>query len=155
MNKKAMSVITATAIAISATPMAFADTGLKINDKDTSINQIEPNEEFKEYIEDVENGTVDNTERVPMPFDVDGTSVSGSVARKSRYLPKDYDPRQLGKDTAVKDQENLGVCWAFAGIAGMESYLATNGYGQTDLKKECHLHKKINSRLHPEALRSD
>ena len=29
MNKKAMSVITATAIAISATPMAFADTGLK------------------------------------------------------------------------------------------------------------------------------
>ncbi len=136
MNKKAMSVITATAIAISATPIAFADTGLSIKDKDTSINQIEPTDEFKEYIEDVENGTVDKTERVPMPFDVDGTRVSGSVARKSRYLPKGYDPRQLGKDTAVKDQENLGVCWAFAGIAGMESYLATNGYGQTDLSEE-------------------
>ena len=80
MNKKAMSVITATAIAISATPMAFADAGLKINDKDTSINQIEPNEEFKEYIEDAENGTVDNTERVPMPFDVDGTRVSGKCS---------------------------------------------------------------------------
>ena len=34
MNKKAMSVITATAIAISATSIAFADTGFSIKDKD-------------------------------------------------------------------------------------------------------------------------
>lgn len=136
MNKKAMSLIISSTIVITATPMAFADAGLSINDKDTYITQIEPTDEFKEYIENVENETIDKTERVPMPFDVDGTSISGNAARKSRYLPKEYDPRQLGKDTEVKDQENLGVCWAFAGIAGMESYLATNGYGKTDLSEE-------------------
>lgn len=135
-NKKAISVITAAAITVGVTPLAFADTGISIKDKNLSIEKIEPTDEFKEYLEDVENGDIDKTERVPMAFDVDGTSVSGNASRITRYLPKGYDPRALGTTTAVKNQENLGVCWAFAGIAGLESFMATNNYGSTDLSEE-------------------
>ena len=135
-NKKTISVLAATAITVSSMPLAFADTGLSIKDKDLSIKQLESTEEFKQYVEDVENGLVDKSERVPMAIDVDGTNVSGNASRITRYLPKDYDPRKQGKDTGIRNQENLGVCWAFAGIAGMESYMATNGYGINDLSEE-------------------
>ena len=135
-NKKTISVLAATAITVSSMPLAFADTGLSIKDKDLSIKQLESTEEFKQYVEDVENGSVDKSERVPMAIDVDGTNISGNASRITRYLPKDYDPRKQGKDTGIRNQENLGVCWAFAGIAGMESYMATNGYGVNDLSEE-------------------
>ena len=135
-NKKTISVLAATAITVSSMPLAFADNGLSIKDKDLSIKQLESTEEFKQYVEDVENGSVDKSERVPMAIDVDGTNVSGNASRITRYLPKDYDPRKQGKDTGIRNQENLGVCWAFAGIAGMESYMATNGYGVNDLSEE-------------------
>lgn len=135
-NKKTISVLAATAITVSSMPLAFADTGLSIKDKDLSIKQLESTEEFKQYVEDVENGSIDKSERVPMAIDVDGTNVSGNASRITRYLPKDYDPRKQGKDTGIRNQENLGVCWAFAGIAGMESYMATNGYGINDLSEE-------------------
>lgn len=135
-NKKTISVLAATAITVSSMPLAFADTGLSIKDKDLSIKQLESTEEFKQYVEDVENGSIDKSERVPMAIDVDGTNVSGNASRITRYLPKDYDPRKQGKDTGIRNQENLGVCWAFAGIAGMESYMATNGYGVNDLSEE-------------------
>ena len=135
-NKKTISVLAATAITVSSMPLAFADTGLSIKDKDLSIKQLESTEEFKQYVEDVENGSVDKSERVPMAIDVDGTNISGNASRITRYLPKDYDPRKQGKDTGIRNQENLGVCWAFAGIAGMESYMATNGYGINDLSEE-------------------
>ena len=135
-NKKTISVLAATAITVSSMPLAFADTGLSIKDKDLSIKQLESTEEFKQYVEDAENGLVDKSERVPMAIDVDGTNVSGNASRITRYLPKDYDPRKQGKDTGIRNQENLGVCWAFAGIAGMESYMATNGYGINDLSEE-------------------
>ena len=135
-NKKTISVLAATAITVSSMPLAFADTGLSIKDKDLSIKQLESTEEFKQYVEDAESGLVDKSERVPMAIDVDGTNVSGNASRITRYLPKDYDPRKQGKDTGIRNQENLGVCWAFAGIAGMESYMATNGYGINDLSEE-------------------
>ena len=135
-NKKTISVLAATAITVSSMPLAFADTGLSIKDKDLSIKQLESTEEFKQYVEDAESGLVDKSERVPMAIDVDGTNVSGNASRITRYLPKDYDPRKQGKDTGIRNQENLGVCWAFAGIAGMESYMATNGYGVNDLSEE-------------------
>ena len=135
-NKKTISVLAATAITVSSMPLAFADTGLSIKDKDLSIKQLESTEEFKQYVEDAESGLVDKSERVAMAIDVDGTNVSGNASRITRYLPKDYDPRKQGKDTGIRNQENLGVCWAFAGIAGMESYMATNGYGINDLSEE-------------------
>ena len=136
MNKKIISVLTATVMTVVATPLSFADTGLSIKDKDLSIKQMDSTEEFKKYIEDEQKGLVDKSERMPMPVDVEGTSISGNASRITRYLPKNYDPRKLGKDTGIRDQENLGVCWAFAGIAGMESYMATNGYGKNDLSEE-------------------
>ena len=47
-----------------------------------------------------------------------------------------YDPRELGLMTPVKDQEELGVCWCFAGMAAVESYLKLKGYGEYDFSEE-------------------
>lgn len=47
-----------------------------------------------------------------------------------------YDPRELQLVTSVKDQSTYGVCWDFAGIAALESYLLKNNYGSYDLSEE-------------------
>lgn len=47
-----------------------------------------------------------------------------------------YDPRELGLMTPVKDQGELGVCWCFAGMAAVESYLKLKGYGEYDFSEE-------------------
>ena len=51
-------------------------------------------------------------------------------------LPTKYDPRPLDYMTPVKDQQNLGICWTFAGDGLLESYLKRNGYGNYDLSEE-------------------
>lgn len=135
-NKKVISVLAATAITVSSAPLSLADNGISIEDKDLHIEQLEATDEFKDYIDDVENGTIDETKRIPESFEIEGTRIHGNASKINRFLPKDYDPRKLGKVTGIRDQENLGVCWAFAGIAGMESYMATNGYGDYDLSEE-------------------
>ena len=38
-------------------------------------------------------------------------------------LPAQYDLRQLGRVTPVKDQGLAGTCWAFASLGSLESYL--------------------------------
>ncbi|MDD5794529.1 MAG: C1 family peptidase, partial [Clostridiales bacterium] len=47
-----------------------------------------------------------------------------------------YDPRQLELVTPVKNQSTYGVCWDFAGMAALESYLLKNNYGNYDLSEE-------------------
>ena len=58
-----------------------------------------------------------------------------SAFASSDYVPK-YDPRESSKITEVKNQQSLGVCWSFAGIGALETYLALNNYGNYDLSEE-------------------
>lgn len=43
-------------------------------------------------------------------------------------IPECYDPRQEQMVTPVRDQQNLALCWDYAGIALMESALLRKGY---------------------------
>lgn len=43
-------------------------------------------------------------------------------------LPASYDPRTVGSVTSVKDQGNVGICWAFAAMAVSESALIRQGF---------------------------
>ncbi len=55
---------------------------------------------------------------------------------KGEEYKSKYDPRELGLMTSVKDQGNLNVCWCFAGMAAVESYLKLKGYGEYDFSEE-------------------
>lgn len=41
----------------------------------------------------------------------------------SRTLPASYDAREVGRTSPVKDQGDLGTCWAFASLLALESTL--------------------------------
>ena len=51
-------------------------------------------------------------------------------------LPAKYDLRELGLMTPVRNQGSCGSCWAFAGVAAMESALLKNGKGAMDLAEQ-------------------
>ncbi|MFH1374947.1 MAG: C1 family peptidase, partial [bacterium] len=57
-------------------------------------------------------------------------------------LPIQWDWRQQGKVTSVKNQSTCGACYAFASLADIESQLLIDGAGTFDLSennaKECH-----------------
>ena len=48
-------------------------------------------------------------------------------------VPVCYDPRSLQLVTPVRDQQNLALCWDYAGIALMESALLIKGYRGADV----------------------
>lgn len=68
-------------------------------------------------------------------FNFDGTN-SMNLTNNEANIPSKYDPREKGYMTDVRDQEDLGICWTFAGEAALESYLKKNGYGEFDLSEE-------------------
>ncbi|MDY3829204.1 MAG: C1 family peptidase [Clostridium sp.] len=47
-----------------------------------------------------------------------------------------YDPREEDRITDIRNQGELGTCWAFAGIAALETYLKYNNLGDNDLSEE-------------------
>ena len=54
-----------------------------------------------------------------------------SVVQKS-VLPEKY----ISEYTSVKNQEVDGVCWSFAGMATLESYILKNNMGTYDFSEE-------------------
>ena len=60
---------------------------------------------------------------------------ASSTSMQTTFQAK-YDPRNLGIMTSVKNQGVDGVCWSFAGLATLESFLKLKGYGDYDLSEE-------------------
>lgn len=51
-------------------------------------------------------------------------------------LPANYDLRALGFVTPVRNQGSCGSCWAFAGIAALESAILKSGKSALDLSEQ-------------------
>lgn len=62
--------------------------------------------------------------RRPAPVTVTvGRATLARLNARAAVLPASYDLRSLGRLTAVRDQGDLGTCWAFANLAAVESRL--------------------------------
>ena len=48
---------------------------------------------------------------------------AGKVTEYNGALPASYDGRKKGRVPAVKNQGNLGTCWAFASLQALEASL--------------------------------
>lgn len=62
------------------------------------------------------------------------TSIPGR--KRSSVLPSRYDGRTAGHMTSVKNQKDVGACWAFSGIGLFESKVKTSTGVSTDLSEQ-------------------
>lgn len=91
-----------------------------LTEKNKEANQPYLNPDYVEYLKDNQ----DNDVLIPEAFAVD-YSASNKVSASSS-LPSKYDLRNVdGKKyiTNMKDQDELGICWSFASIEQIESYM--------------------------------
>ncbi|MEG0963152.1 MAG: C1 family peptidase [Lachnospiraceae bacterium] len=58
-----------------------------------------------------------------------GINISGANAAESpeTSFPERYDLRETGTLTPIRNQKNLGSCWAFSAMASIENVVARNG----------------------------
>lgn len=70
---------------------------------------------------------------VPEIENFEGTAVGSTDIT---LPPQKYDPRTLGLVTTVKNQGSNEVCWDFAGLATLESYLKLHNIGTFDFSEE-------------------
>jgi C1A family cysteine protease len=74
---------------------------------------------------------------VPADHDLGVPYLSFNEETKRTDLPEKYDLRDLGAVSPVRNQGSCGSCWAFAGIAVMESALLVNGVtDKSDLSEQ-------------------
>ncbi len=63
---------------------------------------------------------------ISMPLGIEPSPSTGAVSLfsvRNDVLPQKYDMRDYGYVTSVKSQGSLGVCWTFAGMSNLESYI--------------------------------
>lgn len=89
----------------------------------------EYNPAYEEYLKKMESG--EEMINMPSPYIIDGTSIKNTYNEGSAY-----DPRKLNLMTSVKDQGTLDVCWSFASLGTLESYLALNRDEYYDFSEE-------------------
>lgn len=89
----------------------------------------ETNEHFGE--EDSKYGYRQPPAKVEVPATV---SIPGK--KRSGAIPSTYDGRTAGHMTSVKDQEDVGACWAFSGSGLFESKVKTSTGLSTDLSEQ-------------------
>ena len=75
-------------------------------------------------------------QEIPDDFVAPFAHANGGIAAYSmrpRTYPNAYDARTAGVITAVRDQENWQLCWAFSALAVAESYLISSGRASTNV----------------------
>lgn len=86
----------------------------------------------------------DPTETVPTPAPRSVMEIKPylpqSLRKAAETYPAQYDLRELGLVTSVKDQGDWGTCWAFGALSSAESNLIKNGYEPSSINlSEAHL----------------
>lgn len=76
----------------------------------TALGYIEPEHKAQSAIQDGISSITEDSEFL--------TSVS---------IPASYDSRDKGYVTAIRNQKDIGSCWAFAATASIESYILSHG----------------------------
>ena len=54
---------------------------------------------------------------------IGGFLLTASACNRQKKLPPSYDYRKEGRAPGVKNQQDLGTCWAFASLGALESSL--------------------------------
>ena len=129
MRKRGISLVIAIALTLGQIPITAY--GKEITENYKIVKEY--NKAYEEYLEKVENGEGEIV-NMPSPYVIDGTSLKNNF-EEGEYLEK-YDPRKLNLMTSVKDQGNLDICWSFASLGTLESYLALKRDEYYDFSEE-------------------
>ncbi len=83
--------------------------------EESKSQQVTPQKGGTGYIDIGHEAPSIKTENYELPLD------------KVSSIPEEYDSRDKGYVTAIRNQSNWGTCWAFAAVAAMESYALSHG----------------------------
>lgn len=72
-----------------------------------------------------------------LPPPIDLTHIGKTRAEKTEEPPSQYDLRDLGEVTPVKNQKPCGTCWAFATTGSLESRILVEESITYDLSEQC------------------
>ena len=84
----------------------------------------QPEAEVKEHMERPGMGYIDMGYTAPKVGEV---SHNDMKVFANSAIPAEYDSRDYGYLTSVKNQGSLGTCWSFAAVASMEAYAVSHG----------------------------
>ena len=120
-NKRTVAVVTVIALlffVLSAAPISYAAGS-------DEASELPYTEEFKNYMRIIEEGGTPEG-NMPDPFGLDPKSKTAGLRMLGVTLPSVHNPRTYNWVTAVKDQMQNGVCWAFSSTALLEHHLRIN-----------------------------
>jgi C1A family cysteine protease len=124
--------------------MLVLNIGAFAADSNVELQKGGLNPEFVDYLSDINNSgaavgisgdTIDRAKGlIPSPIKI--ARNQGTIGLfGDTSLPSSYDLRIMDRLTPVKDQGEIGSCWAFAAYSSLESFLLTNWQDTYDLSE--------------------